>query len=556
MTEGTISSALSHGDPGTDSLGQIFAMLGYTAFEYSVAEELLHLSSGCERLGLPGLHAGSIALTDFERHVHPDDLPTLRTLLDTADGATVLRRVIRFLDADDSAAIETVICAGGANHGRVVGALRPARGGSGAHALRLNPGDDSVFRVSEFELLQRRIDARLTAHIPFSLTLFAVDNLARIYRTFGHACMKTLMPALRERLQHSLPDAAVAPDGIGRFFVVTDDLDTACIEAAVAAFEAESFEGPEGPMVLTLSAGITQIFHADDALHAISRAEETLSIAKSGGRQSHAVYRPKPADPERKGDAAITQEVIRAIKEGRLIPAFQPIVESRTERTIGWEVLARLRTESGELWNGAQFIIAAERNGLIGAVDRCIAERALEKLQERKDIYLSINVSAETARDRRRLDGLIDLIAAHRNVSERLTVEITETASPGDIEESAAFVKRLHGLGCTVAVDDFGVGYTSFAALKNLNVNAVKIDGLYIRNLAKSPENRLFVRSIVELASGLKMKTVAEMVGNQEEVELLRAVGVDALQGFYFGHPQMELPMPGGAKVFKGKAAS
>ncbi|MBV8800947.1 MAG: EAL domain-containing protein, partial [Alphaproteobacteria bacterium] len=131
-------------------------------------------------------------------------------------------------------------------------------------------------------------------------------------------------------------------------------------------------------------------------------------------------------------------------------------------------------------------------------------------------------------------------VRANHAVAKRIIVELTETAALHDFEESAKFISNLRELGCRVAIDDFGAGYTSFRNLQMLRVDMVKIDGTYIRGLSQSPDNQIFVRTLVDLAKNFNLETVAEWVGSDEDADLLEQFGVDYFQGFHVGEPQLE----------------
>jgi EAL domain-containing protein (putative c-di-GMP-specific phosphodiesterase class I) len=156
-----------------------------------------------------------------------------------------------------------------------------------------------------------------------------------------------------------------------------------------------------------------------------------------------------------------------------------------------------------------------------------------------KNVKLSINVSGTTAGDQSWLQSFINYVRENREVAERMTVELTETAALHGFEENSRFVTRLRDMGCRVAIDDFGAGYTSFRNLHNLHVDMVKIDGDYVKNLSTSPDNQLFVRTLVDLAKNFKLDTVAEWVGSEEDAKLLADLGVDYFQGYYFGQPDI-----------------
>jgi EAL domain-containing protein (putative c-di-GMP-specific phosphodiesterase class I) len=149
-------------------------------------------------------------------------------------------------------------------------------------------------------------------------------------------------------------------------------------------------------------------------------------------------------------------------------------------------------------------------------------------------------VSGTTAGDPTWLQSFVTFVRANQSVAKRMTVELTETAALQDFEESARFISNLRELGCRVAIDDFGAGYTSFRNLQMLHVDMVKIDGTYIRSVSASPDNQIFVRTLVDLARNFKLETVAEWVGSDEDADLLAKMGVDYFQGFHLGEPQLQ----------------
>jgi EAL domain-containing protein (putative c-di-GMP-specific phosphodiesterase class I) len=152
-------------------------------------------------------------------------------------------------------------------------------------------------------------------------------------------------------------------------------------------------------------------------------------------------------------------------------------------------------------------------------------------------IALAVNVSGTAASDPVWLQSFIDYVDGSRDVAGRLIVELTETAALHHFEENARFVSQLRQLGARVAIDDFGAGYTSFRNLQMLHVDTVKIDGSYVTDLSRSPENQVFVRTLVDLAKNFDIGTVAEWVGSDADASLLQSFGVDYFQGFHFGEP-------------------
>jgi EAL domain-containing protein (putative c-di-GMP-specific phosphodiesterase class I) len=155
-------------------------------------------------------------------------------------------------------------------------------------------------------------------------------------------------------------------------------------------------------------------------------------------------------------------------------------------------------------------------------------------------VRLGFNVSGLTAGDRPWLRLLISQLRNRPDLGRRLVVEITETAALYDVEETARFVDTLRDTGCRVALDDFGAGHTSLRHLQSLSVDTVKIDGSFVRDLAERPENQVFLRHLVGLTKSFGLSTVAECVENAADAALLRAEGIDYLQGFFFGAPTTE----------------
>jgi EAL domain-containing protein (putative c-di-GMP-specific phosphodiesterase class I) len=204
------------------------------------------------------------------------------------------------------------------------------------------------------------------------------------------------------------------------------------------------------------------------------------------------------------------------------------------------ECLLRMKRADGTLVAAGLFIPAAEQLGLVRLVDRRALEMTVAALHAHQGVVLGVNVSGTMARDPSWLTSFIDYVRANGAVAKRLIVELTETAALHHFEENAQFVSQLRELGCRVAIDDFGAGYTSFRNLQMLRVDTVKIDGAYVQGLCTSPDNQIFVRTLIDLAKNFNLKTVAEWVSSAEEADLLESFGVDYFQGFHFGLPVLE----------------
>ena len=246
--------------------------------------------------------------------------------------------------------------------------------------------------------------------------------------------------------------------------------------------------------------------------------------------------------PTARKAAAIGEAVQTALRQDRVVFAFQPVVSAATGQVDYYECLFRLREANGTLMAAGEFIQEIERFGYIRLVDRHILDMVLAAAAANPDVTLGFNISALTTADRPWLRSLTSRLRAQPGLARRLVVEITETAALYDIEESARFVSALRRAGCRVALDDFGVGHTSLQHLQSLTLDMVKIDRSFISDIATNSESRVFVRHLLGLAKGFGFGTIAEGVESEEAAEILRREGVDYLQGHHLGRASLEPP--------------
>jgi EAL domain-containing protein (putative c-di-GMP-specific phosphodiesterase class I) len=156
--------------------------------------------------------------------------------------------------------------------------------------------------------------------------------------------------------------------------------------------------------------------------------------------------------------------------------------------------------------------------------------------------HLAMNVSGSTATDPRWFTQLTDIIAANRSVADRRTVEITETVALADLKETFSFVEALRNIGCSVAIDDFGAGFTSFRNLRDLPVNIIKLDGSFCCDLKQNSGSQYLARTLIDLSHKFNLKTIAEWVETEDDAEILQSCGIDLMQGNLFGQASLELP--------------
>ncbi|MEM9121745.1 MAG: GGDEF domain-containing phosphodiesterase [Pseudomonadota bacterium] len=297
-----------------------------------------------------------------------------------------------------------------------------------------------------------------------------------------------------------------------------------------------------GPVSATVSIGAVCLpSGARSKKEAVACAEHALTEAKHQGRGCfQKAASSEDTYSERQRNIAIADNIVAALNEKRLHLAYQTIVAAGGFEPVFHEALIRLVHRDGHVAAAGEFIPAAEQLGMIRLLDRRTLELVVTELHQYGSLQLSMNVSAMTATDPSWADYMIGFLRDNQAICPRLIVEITETMALGDLAASARFVRSLRELGCLIAIDDFGAGYTSFKNLRSLDVTMVKLDGMFISNLDSNPDNQHFVRALIDLARNLGIKTVAEWVDRPEEIELLQSYGVDYLQGFYFSKPTLK----------------
>lgn len=386
--------------------------------------------------------------------------------------------------------------------------------------------------------------------------LAGVNDLTLVNETYGYDVGDEVITIVGRRIGRALR----GKDCIGRFSsnkfgIVLTDCSEEGVEAIsrrlMATIRDSVVDTSVGAVATSISVGAVLIpEHAGNAQTAISRALQALDLARSSRSDRLGLYQPcERRESERRRAVAIADEIVRALNDRRMILALQPIVTSRSHEPELYECLLRMKRLDGSIASAAEFIPIAEQFGLAKLVDHRALELAVELLRSMPNIKLALNVSAATATDPQWLEGLEAFLSKWQGLAERLTVEITETAAISDLEETAKFVAALKRLGCRVALDDFGAGYTSFRNLRLLGVDMVKIDGSFIQNLGKQTEDELFVRTLIELAKSFGITTVGEWVGDEKTAKMLENAGVAYMQGYFFGAPELAKPMPSKSAV-------
>jgi diguanylate cyclase (GGDEF)-like protein len=374
--------------------------------------------------------------------------------------------------------------------------------------------------------------------------MVAVNNLSVINETFGFEVGDETIAEVARRIRGKLRGG----DVIGRyssnkFGIVLMDCGADALRIAAERFMKAVKETTIKTSACELSATVSiggvivpdQANAVPDTLNFSLRA---LDFAKSKRFDCFVLYEPEAAlESSRARSKKIADSVIRALEERRMRLALQSMVGAKSGKPELYECLLRMEKPDGGLVSAGEFVPVAEQLGLSRLIDRRTLELAIELLNRHPDLVISLNVSGLTCSDNEWLAALRRLTGGRPEMLSRIVVEITETVAIEDLDQSIHFVDTLKELGCRVAIDDFGAGYTSFRNLKLLNVDIVKIDGAFVKNLADDTSDQIFVKTMIDLAQNFGLETVAEWVGDERTVKHLKDAGITYMQGYYYGMP-------------------
>lgn len=411
-----------------------------------------------------------------------------------------------------------------------------------------------LFNRHYFQQELERTVARVLRNPSNTCALFYIDldQFKYINDTLGHAAGDTLLVEVTQLLlSHVREGDLLARFGGDEFTLLLYNIDASNVLSAAehfrALFEGYVFmqDGKNFNISCSVGASLIDAF-VESAEEALSHADIACNLAKAQGRNRIKLY--NPADSDKAGmaeDMGWASRVREMLEHDRFQLVYQPIMSLNNDQVQDYEVLVRMVCDDGEIILPGGFMPAAERFGLIHSVDRWIVHRALTQLarlhSQGEAVRFSINLSGKAFEDSTLLPMIQDLLDNTSIDPSRVCFEITETAAIAKLSAAEKFIAALKSMGCQFALDDFGSGFSSFAYLKHLPVDKLKIDGAFVQGMATSQIDQAMVQSMNQVAHALGKQTIAEYVENDATLALLRSYGVDYAQGNYIGKPREAL---------------
>jgi diguanylate cyclase (GGDEF)-like protein/PAS domain S-box-containing protein/excisionase family DNA binding protein len=400
--------------------------------------------------------------------------------------------------------------------------------------------------------LQSALEAALQAEEHGAILFLDLDHFRYVNDSFGYPAGDQLLIGIAAVLRGAVEGAGAQVYRLGgdEFAVLASDLlRPQAAELAESTLEAIRqyrcvLRGGHRMWGITASAGVAMYpFHGNDLAGLISNVDIAMFQAKEAGRNRYVLYGNDPSDQRSTQRRVHWSRKLRdAIDADRIVLHSQPVVRLTDRKTMHHEVLTRLRDDDGSLIPPAQFIELAESLGLIREIDLRVVEKVLRHIARypstQESLRYFVNLSRVSISDPAWVRRFQQLLAVAPVRPGQLVFEITETAAMSEVDVTLRFIERLKDMGHRFALDDFGAGFSSFFYLKRFEVDYIKIDGGFIRDLSHDSANVVFVRALNDVARGLSKQVIAEGVESAQALDILIDMGAQYGQGYLFRSPQ------------------
>lgn len=404
----------------------------------------------------------------------------------------------------------------------------------------------------EFERCLAQSVARAKQHDKKYVLIYQdVSQFKVINNTCGYEAGDNLLREIGNRFRSVLPDDSVAGRVGGNEFAVVAPIESSkhgyqlATELKAAVEEKRFVVGGQSFVIEMSTSLITFDSKNDQVLELLRSVESSVAIAKKSGHKEIQIVKPGDSRIEERDEVmAWVARINRALDMNTLKLRCQKIAPATENGTslAHYEILLTVVDEKGEHLPPADFIRAAEEYSRMGAVDRWVIETVLRWMtQNRQHLHnfggFSINLSGHSMNDDSFMDFMFENLVRYEVPRDKLIFEVTETTAVANLEDAADFINEMRNIGCRFSLDDFGAGQSSYAYLKKLPVDFIKIDGAFVKNIASDDVDYALVKSITEMGHFLNKKIIAEYVSDGEIMEVVKDIGVDYVQGYHLGKP-------------------
>ncbi|WP_432471584.1 EAL domain-containing protein [Amphritea sp. HPY] len=403
----------------------------------------------------------------------------------------------------------------------------------------------------EFEKhLVRTINEAHTQHSHHALCFIDIDQFKIVNDTCGYLAGDELLRQVSNLIRDKLSNRdTLARPGGDEFLLLMEQCSLGQAERnadqIMLSLKKFRFRWQDHSFPIKVSIGLTTIDKTtESATEALKQVDTACYTAKDAGRNRIHIYR---EDDElqvaHKGYIQWASEIREALDNDRFVLYAQQIQALQNPAKPGYEILIRLLSSTGKLVAPGEFLPAAERYNLAPQIDRWVIKNTLKWMSDHENQLqqvsgVAINLSGQSLGDESLLGYIIRTLESSRIPPQKIKFEITETAAIANLRDAQIFIKALRGLGCQFSLDDFGSGLSSFAYLKNLPVDYLKIDGMFVKDIITDPIDEAMVRSINEIGHIMGMQTIAEFVESEAIRQHLIQLGIDYAQGYAIHKPE------------------
>ncbi len=384
-----------------------------------------------------------------------------------------------------------------------------------------------------------------------SVIILDIDNFKSVNDTYGHPAGDEVIKKVAEVLRKEIRETDKAGRYGGEEFIVilpnTPSKEALKVAERIRKTVEKSVvpiihEGQPLDLKVTVSVGVASLgIHGTSFVDLLQAADLALYESKRNGKNQVRMLSKEDIAKIVKEEFEDKMLLEKALDEDKIIPYFQPILDINSLEVIGYEVLARMENET-EIKAAKKFMTSSLKFGIAEKIDEIVQKKAIEIMSKKglKDKYLFFNLSKDYIQNPAKIFKFEEFLFKYRFPSDRIVFEITEEEAISETNVVKEVIRIAKEKNIKFALDDFGTGYSNFIYLRYFDIEILKLDGSLIKNIDKDIDNQIIIEGIAHICRKKGIRLLAEMVETKEELETLREIGIDYVQGYYFGRPSSE----------------